>query len=58
MTNSCKTVSKPSRYGGLDRQYIGGTWRPGGAGRTLRDSDPYTGETLAEIGLANQNDVD
>ena len=25
---------------GLDRQYISGTWRPGRAGRTLRDWDP------------------
>lgn len=58
MTNSSKTANKPSRYAGLDRQYIGGTWRPGRAGRTLRDSDPYTGETVAEIGLANQSDVD
>ena len=32
---------------GLDRQYISGTWRPGRAGRTLRDWEPYTGETLA-----------
>ena len=58
MANSGKTVSRPSRYTGLDRQYIGGTRRLGRAGRTLRDSDPYTGETLAEIGLANQDDVD
>jgi aldehyde dehydrogenase (NAD+) len=42
----------------LDRQFIAGKWRDGRAGRTSSDLDPFTGETLAEISLADRRDVD
>jgi aldehyde dehydrogenase (NAD+) len=50
--------SKPSAYSGFNGQYINGAWRPGRRGTTLKDSDPYSGETLAEIALADASDLD
>lgn len=50
--------SAPPRHSGFDGQYINGVWRPGRRGRTLADTDPYTGERLAEIALADQSDLD
>jgi aldehyde dehydrogenase (NAD+) len=50
--------SAPDRYTELDRQYIGGIWRYGKEGSSLIDTDPFTGETLAEIVQANENDLD
>jgi aldehyde dehydrogenase (NAD+) len=37
---------------------ISGVWRAGRAGRIAADRDPYTGETLVEIALADARDVD
>ncbi|SOC50548.1 4-hydroxybenzaldehyde dehydrogenase [Blastococcus aggregatus] len=51
-------TSAPARYDGFDRMPIAGTWRAGRAGKTATDTDPYTGETLTEIPLANAEDVD
>jgi aldehyde dehydrogenase (NAD+) len=51
-------TSTPGRYTELDRQYIGGIWRHGHEGSKLIDTDPFTGETLAEIVQANQEDLD
>jgi aldehyde dehydrogenase (NAD+) len=51
-------TGRPSRYSGFDGQFIGGSWRPGRRGKNLKDADPYTGETIAEIALANMNDLD
>lgn len=48
----------PGRYSGLDRQYIYGRWRAGRRGLALKDFDPYTGETLLEIELADNRDLD
>jgi aldehyde dehydrogenase (NAD+) len=48
----------PTRYTELDQQYIGGIWRQGKDGSKLIDTDPFTGETLAEIVQANQADLD
>ncbi|RBY89086.1 aldehyde dehydrogenase [Blastococcus sp. TBT05-19] len=48
----------PSRYDGFDRMPIAGTWRPGSSEKTATDTDPYTGETLTEIRLANADDLD
>lgn len=45
-------------YSGFDGQYIGGAWRAGQQGGKLKDTDPYSGETLAEIALANEKDLD
>jgi aldehyde dehydrogenase (NAD+) len=39
-------------------QFINGAWRHGGSNRAQKDSDPYTGETLAEFRLANRSDLD
>jgi aldehyde dehydrogenase (NAD+) len=48
----------PTRYTELDQQYIGGIWRCGKEGSKLIDTDPFTGETLAEIVQANGTDLD
>ena len=51
-------TSAPAHYDGFDRMPIAGTWRAGRAGKTATDTDPYTGETLIEILLANAEDLD
>ncbi|MCA0143426.1 aldehyde dehydrogenase family protein [Blastococcus sp. LR1] len=48
----------PPRYDGFDRMPIAGSWRPGNSEKTATDTDPYTGETLTEIRLANADDLD
>ncbi|TYP84574.1 aldehyde dehydrogenase family protein [Blastococcus xanthinilyticus] len=48
----------PPRYDGFDVMPIAGTWRAGRAGKTATDTDPYTGETLTEIPLADADDLD
>jgi hypothetical protein len=45
-------------YAAIDGQFINGSWRAGRQGGTLKDTEPYTGETLAEIAMANQSDLD
>ncbi|MEV5388337.1 aldehyde dehydrogenase family protein [Streptomyces sp. NPDC052721] len=45
-------------YTGFDRMPLAGTWRSGGTGRVLTDSNPYSGEVLTEIGSAGTADVD
>ncbi|NEK86325.1 aldehyde dehydrogenase family protein [Blastococcus saxobsidens] len=51
-------TSAPTPYDGFDRMPIAGTWRAGRAGKTATDTNPYTGETLTEIPLANSDDLD
>ena len=48
----------PRVYTGFDGQYINGSWRPGGQGKKLKDTNPYSGETVAEIVMANESDLD
>ena len=48
----------PRVYTGFDGQYINGSWRPGGQGGKLKDTNPYSGETVAEIVMANESDLD
>ena len=48
----------PSPYERLDAQFIAGKWREGRSGKRRADRDPFTGETLIEIPLANAQDVD
>jgi aldehyde dehydrogenase (NAD+) len=48
----------PTPYDGFDRMPIAGDWRAGGAGRTRADVDPFSGETLVEIPLADADDLD
>ena len=55
-TEVISTASQP--YTGFESQYIGGTWRHGRTGRMEKDLDPYTGETLAELVLADRRDLD
>lgn len=45
-------------YSDFSGQYIGGEWRPGSAGKTHINVNPYNGETLAEIALADAADLD
>lgn len=42
----------------LDRQFIGGEWRAGKSSDVAPDLDPYSGDTLAEIRLADRQDLD
>ena len=44
-------------YDGFDRMPIGGQWRAGAAGTELDDTDPWSGELLTRIPLANAADV-
>lgn len=37
--------------------YIGGTWEPGGSGRTFAVCDPATGEAVAEVADGTVNDM-
>lgn len=46
------------RYTGFDRMPLGAGWRAGSSEDTAADVDPYRGDTLAEIPLANADDVD
>ena len=48
----------PRVYIGFDGQYINGSWRSGRLGEKLKDTDPYSGETVAEIAMANASDLD
>src|SRR5258708_9201596 len=48
----------PALYQGFDGQYINGSWRPGKLGGVRFDTDPYSGATLAETVMANQDDLD
>lgn len=50
--------SDPLPYSGFEGQYINGSWRPGRQGSKLRDTDPYSGQLLAEIAMASENDLD
>ncbi len=50
--------SSPAGYTGLDRMPLAGSWRSGSSGDTATDTDPYTGDTLTEIPLADSSDVD
>jgi aldehyde dehydrogenase (NAD+) len=45
-------------YTGFDRLLIGPSWRPGRSDRRIRDTNPYTGDTLLELTSANAQDLD
>jgi aldehyde dehydrogenase (NAD+) len=55
-TELISTATLP--YTAFGFQYIGGSWRPGHSGRVEKDIDPYTGETVAEMTLADRSDLD
>ena len=52
------TESDSRPYSGFNLQYINGAWRPGKQGVILKDTNPYSGETLAEIVMASASDLD
>ena len=45
-------------YGGFDNVFIAGEWREGRSGKSREDKNPYNGETLVEIPLADADDLD
>lgn len=49
--------TKPA-YQNLELLPIAGTWREGSAGRTLEVTDPYSGERLLSVAMANHADLD
>ncbi|MGE0013448.1 MAG: aldehyde dehydrogenase family protein [Azoarcus sp.] len=51
-------TSPPVAYTGFDQQPIAGQWRAGRSERCLADTNPFNGEQLTEIQLANIADVD
>jgi aldehyde dehydrogenase (NAD+) len=52
------SIQESTPYTGFNSMPIAGTWRSGSSGRTLTDTDPYSGAVVAEIGLAGTDDVD
>lgn len=42
----------------LNHQFIGGEWRPGRGSKTLVDLNPYDGSVIAEVTIANLDDID
>lgn len=44
-------------YTDLNRQFIAGEWRKGGAGQTMESTDPYTGDVLTQIDAASEDDL-
>lgn len=51
-------AAAPTAYTGFDRMPLADRWRAGRSGRTRKDTDPYTGDTLTEIPLADATDLD
>lgn len=47
-----------SAYSDFGKQFIGGEWRAGTSGKTGRDTNPFTGEVLQEIPLADRDDLE
>ena len=56
--NSTAILEEPKRYTGFEGQYINGSWRPGRDGSREVDTDPYSGEILAEIVQGDGTDLD
>ena len=48
----------PQRYEGFGTMPLAGRWRPGRSGKVAKDTDPWSGETLAEIPMADVADLD
>jgi aldehyde dehydrogenase (NAD+) len=57
-TTERRQPTAPAPYDNIARMLIAGMWRPGRSGTVAADHDPYTGETLVEIALANVHDLD
>ena len=48
----------PPRYESFTTMPLGGAWRPGSSGKTAADTDPWSGEILTELPLADAGDLD
>jgi aldehyde dehydrogenase (NAD+) len=48
----------PISFDGFDKIYLNGAWRRGSSEKISEDLDPYTGEVLARIPLADESDLD
>lgn len=55
---SLRRGERPAPYDDMAQLLIGGAWRRGRSGKVSADYDPYTGEVLLEVSLANARDVD
>src|SRR5690349_9546210 len=55
-SNESSTMSVP--YKGFDRMPLNGQWRGGRSGRIAEDRNPYTGDILVHIPLADERDLD
>ena len=49
-----KDSATPTPYAGLNKMPLAGEWRDGRAGKSLTDMNPYTGESLLELALADE----
>ena len=50
--------TRPQPYQNLDLQPIAGAWRAGGSGRHMEVVDPYSGQSLLRLALADRADLD
>jgi aldehyde dehydrogenase (NAD+) len=48
----------PAHYDALDNLFVDGQWRAGRGDEVRDDVDPYTGDVIAQIHLANELDLD
>lgn len=55
---AAEAPSAPTPYTGFVYMPIGGEWRYGGDQKTVKDHDPYSGETLLEIPSGNRDDIE
>jgi aldehyde dehydrogenase (NAD+) len=51
-------ATAPRRYEGFGTMPLAGRWRPGRSGKVAKDTDPWSGQTLAEIPMAHACDLD
>ncbi|RRO14108.1 aldehyde dehydrogenase family protein [Saccharopolyspora rhizosphaerae] len=51
-------MDTPERYPAFDTMPLAGQWRAGSSGKAQTDLDPWSGEALTEIPLANTDDLD
>jgi aldehyde dehydrogenase (NAD+) len=51
-------AAAPRRYEGFGTMPLAGRWRPGRSGKVAKDTDPWSGQTLAEIPVADASDLD
>ncbi|OYW92302.1 MAG: aldehyde dehydrogenase, partial [Pseudomonadales bacterium 32-61-5] len=51
-------TSSLSPYTAFDGQFIDGVWRKGRSGKVRADDNPYNGEVVAEIALADMQDLE